>query len=75
MPVRFMNYIGGGQFDVPLGKIVYTQFLNDRAGIEADVTVTRLSETCLSGGHPGCDPAGRSDVDDAPQRGVQRGDH
>ena len=42
----FMNYIGGGQYDVPLGKIVYTQFLNDRAGIEADVTVTRLSETC-----------------------------
>ena len=42
----FMNYIGGGQYDVPQGKIVYTQFLNDRAGIETDVTVTRLSETC-----------------------------
>ena len=41
----FMNYIGGGQYDVPVGKIVYTQFLNDRAGIEADVTVTRMSET------------------------------
>ena len=41
----FMNYIGGGQYDVPLGKIVYTQFLNDRAGIEADVTVTRMAET------------------------------
>ena len=40
----FMNYIGGGQYDVPAGKIVYTQFLNNRAGIEADVTVTRLSE-------------------------------
>ncbi|WP_147126392.1 GcvT family protein [Shimia ponticola] len=41
----FMNYIGGGQYDVPVGKIVYTQFLNARGGIEADVTVTRLSET------------------------------
>jgi glycine cleavage system aminomethyltransferase T len=41
----FMNYIGGGQYDVPAGKIVYTQFLNNRAGIEADVTVTRFSET------------------------------
>lgn len=41
----FMNYIGGGQYGVPVGKIVYTQFLNSRAGIEADVTVTRLSET------------------------------
>jgi glycine cleavage system T protein len=43
--MAFMNYVGGGQYDVPVGKIVYTQFLNSRAGIEADVTVTRLSET------------------------------
>jgi len=42
---KFMNLIGGGQFDVPPGRIVYTQFLNMRGGIEADVTVTRLSET------------------------------
>ena len=42
---RFMNHIGGGQYDVPIGKIVYTQFLNTNGGIEADVTVTRLSET------------------------------
>ena len=41
----FMNYIGGGDYSVPIGKIVYTQFLNNRAGIEADVTVTRMSET------------------------------
>jgi 4-methylaminobutanoate oxidase (formaldehyde-forming) len=27
------------------GRIVYTQWLNERGGIEADVTVTRLSET------------------------------
>jgi len=32
---------------VPVGKIVYTQWLNDRGGIEADVTVTRLSETAF----------------------------
>ncbi len=42
----FLNYVGGGDFSVPVGKIVYTQFLNTRGGIEADVTVTRLSETC-----------------------------
>jgi len=41
----FMNHVGGGNYSVPNGKIVYTQFLNDRGGIEADVTVTRLSET------------------------------
>ncbi|WP_299921156.1 FAD-dependent oxidoreductase [uncultured Pelagimonas sp.] len=40
----FMNYIGGGDYSVPTGKIVYTQFLNRTGGIEADVTVTRLSE-------------------------------
>ena len=41
----FLNYIGGGDYSVPVGKIVYTQFLNERGGIEADVTVTRLGET------------------------------
>ncbi|NDR59090.1 GcvT family protein [Aliiruegeria sabulilitoris] len=41
----FLNYVGGGNYAVPVGKIVYTQLLNERAGIEADVTVTRLSET------------------------------
>ncbi len=41
----FLNYVAGGQYDVPVGKIVYSQFLNNRGGIEADVTVTRLSDT------------------------------
>ena len=41
----YLNYLAGGQYDVPVGKIVYTQFLNQAGGIEADVTVTRLSET------------------------------
>ncbi len=45
--VAFMNHVGGGQYDVDVGKIVYTQFLNRNAGIEADVTVTRLSETAF----------------------------
>jgi len=39
----FLNYVAGGNYSVPVGKIVYTQFMNDRAGIEADVTITRLS--------------------------------
>ena len=39
-----MNYVAGAECDVPIGKIVYTQFLNNEGGIEADVTVTRLSE-------------------------------
>nr|WP_040824745.1 FAD-dependent oxidoreductase [Thalassospira profundimaris] len=40
----FLNHICGGEMDVAVGKIVYTQFLNSRGGIEADVTITRLSE-------------------------------
>lgn len=40
----FLNHICGGEMNVPVGKIVYTQFLNARGGIEADVTITRLSE-------------------------------
>ncbi|WP_425099908.1 GcvT family protein [Tropicibacter sp. S64] len=41
----FLNHVCGNDVDVAPGRIVYTQFLNDRGGIEADVTVTRLSET------------------------------
>ena len=42
---HFLNYIAGADCDVQIGKIVYTQFLNEDGGIEADVTVTRLAET------------------------------
>ena len=31
----------------PRAGWVYTQWLNDRGGIEADLTVTRLSETAF----------------------------
>ena len=41
----FLNHVCGNNLSVAAGKIAYTQFLNARGGIEADVTVTRLSET------------------------------
>jgi 4-methylaminobutanoate oxidase (formaldehyde-forming) len=41
----FLNHVCGADMSVPVGKIVYTQMLNARGGIEADVTVTRLGET------------------------------
>jgi 4-methylaminobutanoate oxidase (formaldehyde-forming) len=41
----FLNRVCGNDVAVPTGRIVYTQFLNKNGGIEADVTVTRLSET------------------------------
>lgn len=40
----FLNRVCGGDMAVQPGKIVYTQMLNSRGGVEADVTVTRLSE-------------------------------
>jgi 4-methylaminobutanoate oxidase (formaldehyde-forming) len=43
----FLDHVCGADMAVPVGKIVYTQFLNARGGIEADVTVTRLSETAF----------------------------
>ena len=37
-----LNRLGGADVDVPVGKVVYTQWLNERGGIESDLTVTRL---------------------------------
>ena len=41
--VSVLNRICGNQIDVAPGKVVYTQVLNERGGIEADVTITRLA--------------------------------
>lgn len=37
-----LNEICANEIDVPVGKAVYTQWLNDQGGIEADLTVTRV---------------------------------
>jgi glycine cleavage system aminomethyltransferase T/glycine/D-amino acid oxidase-like deaminating enzyme len=39
-----LNRVCANEVDVPIARIVYTQWLNDRGGIIADVTVTRLAE-------------------------------
>ncbi len=41
---KVLNRICGNDVAVEPGTIVYTQWLNERAGIEADLTVTRLTE-------------------------------
>ena len=38
---RVLNHISANSLSVPVGKIVYTQWLNARGGIEADLTITR----------------------------------
>ncbi len=40
---KFLNRICSNNVAVGVGKMVYTQWLNERGGIEADVTVTRLA--------------------------------
>ncbi len=39
-----LERLSANSVDVDLGKGVYTQWLNERGGIEADLTVTRLSQ-------------------------------
>lgn len=41
---QVLNRICAADVAVPVGKIVYTQWLNERGGIEADLTVTREAE-------------------------------
>jgi len=41
---RVLNHVSANDVDVAVGRMVYTQWLNARGGIEADLTVTRLAE-------------------------------
>ena len=52
--VRALNRVCGAEMDVETGTSVYTQFLNHRGGIEADVTVTRIAPQgfMVISGHP-----------------------
>jgi glycine cleavage system T protein len=45
--LAFLQKLCANQMDVAPGRIVYTQMLNERGGIESDLTVTRLSETAF----------------------------
>ncbi|RME85844.1 MAG: FAD-dependent oxidoreductase [Caldilineae bacterium] len=40
----FLQHLCANDIDRPTGKIVYTQMLNPRGGIECDLTVTRLAD-------------------------------
>jgi glycine cleavage system aminomethyltransferase T/glycine/D-amino acid oxidase-like deaminating enzyme len=40
--MRELNRVCANDIDVAPGRIVYTQWLNERAGIEADLTITRI---------------------------------
>jgi len=42
--VAVLQELCANEVDVPVGRIVYTQMLNPKGGIEADLTVTRLAD-------------------------------
>lgn len=52
--VQALNRVCGAELDVDVGISVYTQFLNRKGGIEADVTVTRIARNSFMvvTGHP-----------------------
>lgn len=51
---KALDRVSGASIDVPAGSSVYTQFLNENGGIEADVTVTRIApeQFVVVTGHP-----------------------
>jgi glycine cleavage system T protein len=48
-----LQRLSANDVDVPAGRIVYTQMLNARGGIESDLTVARLTETAFLAVVPG----------------------
>ena len=45
--LQCLQYICANDVNVPVGKIVYTQWLNQDGGIEADVTITRTDHSAF----------------------------
>jgi 4-methylaminobutanoate oxidase (formaldehyde-forming) len=41
---RMLNHISGNNIAVPVGQCVYTQWMNEAGGVEADLTVTRIGD-------------------------------
>ncbi|HYN33915.1 MAG TPA: hypothetical protein VES40_14925, partial [Ilumatobacteraceae bacterium] len=39
-----LNRLSGNDVAVPVGRCVYTQWMNERGGVMADVTITRLAD-------------------------------
>ena len=59
-----LNHISANDVDGDVGRITYTQWLNDKGTLEADLTVTKLSDEefmvvvtdtpCTAMPEPGC---------------------
>lgn len=54
--LEFLQSVSANQVDRPVGKVVYTAMLNEKAGIQCDLTLTRLARDrflVLTGGASG----------------------
>jgi len=51
--LAFLQKLCANQLDVEPGRIVYTQMLNNRGGVESDLTITRLSGSAFFAVVPG----------------------
>ncbi|MGH2391184.1 MAG: GcvT family protein, partial [Chloroflexota bacterium] len=54
--LRYLERLAANKMDQPIGKVTYTAMLNERAGIQCDLTVARLAEDrfwVLTGGSVG----------------------
>jgi 4-methylaminobutanoate oxidase (formaldehyde-forming) len=45
--LRLLQHVSDSNIDKPVGRAIYTQFLNTRGGVEADVTISRLALDCF----------------------------
>ena len=43
--LELLQIVSTNDLDVPIGKVVYTPWLNERGGMESDVTIARVAET------------------------------
>ena len=42
-----LQHLASSEMDKPVGSVIYTQLCNERGGIEADLTITRLAPDCF----------------------------
>lgn len=42
--LAFLQWLADNDLDKPIGTLTYTQFLNERGGIESDLTVARMAD-------------------------------
>jgi heterotetrameric sarcosine oxidase gamma subunit len=54
--LTFLEYLAANRIDRPVGKVIYTSFLDKNGGIQCDLTITRLAQDrflVLTGGGVG----------------------